>query len=256
MTPITAPGASDPYCGAPPPPSELLAAWNGDPVLIATLALVGAAGFWHLRGEGQARRRAWHAGAMLVLVAAFLSPLCALSSALFSARVVHHLLLIAVAAPMLALAFPRRQAGGSVLLSVLVAVHLVAVWFWHAPQPYEAAMASDAIYWTMELTLLVSGVLLWRELTSPTAAVGRILMAHLTLIIQMGLLGALITFAPEPLYAPHFLSTTAYGLTALDDQQLAGLIMWVPAIVPYLLAALLAVDGLIRNGFGQKEQAV
>ena len=256
MTPTTAPGASDPYCGAPPPPGDLLAAWNGDPVLIAMLAIVGAAGFWPLRGDGQGRRRAWHAGAMLVLVAAFLSPLCALSSALFSARIVHHLLLIAVAAPMLALAFPRRRAGGSVLLSLLVAVHLVAVWFWHAPQPYAAAMASDAIYWTMELTLLVSGVLLWRELTSPTASVGRILMAHLTLIIQMGLLGALITFAPEPLYAPHFLSTTPYGLSALDDQQLAGLIMWVPAILPYLLAALLAVDGLIRNGFGQKEQAV
>jgi putative membrane protein len=81
-------------------------------------------------------------------------------------------------------------------------------------------------------------------------------MAHLTLIVQMGLLGALITFAPEPLYAPHFLTTKPYGLSAHDDQQLAGLIMWVPAIAPYLLAALLALDSLIRDGFGQKGQAV
>ncbi|HEX2019262.1 MAG TPA: cytochrome c oxidase assembly protein [Aurantimonas sp.] len=256
MTPYTAPGAFDPYCGAPPAPADLLASWNGDPLLIAALAVAAAAGFWRLRGEGDGRRRAWHAGAMLMLAAAFLSPLCALSSALFSARVVHHLLLIAVAAPMLALAFPRRRAGGTGLLSLLVAVHLVAVWFWHAPQPYEAALTSDAIYWTMELTLLVSGVLLWRELTAPAAPVGRVLMAHLTLIVQMGLLGALITFAPEPLYAPHFLTTAPYGLSALDDQQLAGLIMWVPAIAPYLLAALLALDGLIRDGFGQKERAV
>lgn len=254
MTPFTAP--FDPYCGAPPLPGALLAAWNGDPVLIALIALATGAGFWGLRGEGQGRARLWHAGAMLMLVAAFLSPLCALSSALFSARVVHHLLLIAIAAPMLALAFPKRRAGGTALLSMLVAVHLVAVWFWHAPQPYEAALSSDAIYWTMELTLLVSGVLLWRELTAPAAPVGRILLAHLTLIVQMGLLGALITFAPAPLYAPHFLTTMPYGLSALDDQQLAGLIMWVPAIVPYLLAALLALDGLIRDGFGQKEQAV
>ncbi|NDV87882.1 cytochrome c oxidase assembly protein [Aurantimonas aggregata] len=254
MTPFTAP--FDPYCGAPPPPSALLAAWNGDPVLIALIAFATGAGFWALRGEGQGRARLWHAGAMLMLVAAFLSPLCALSSALFSARVVHHLLLIAIAAPMLALAFPKRRAGGTALLSLLVAVHLVAVWFWHAPQPYEAALSSDAIYWTMEMTLLVSGILLWRELTAPAAPVGRVLLAHLTLIVQMGLLGALITFAPEPLYAPHFLTTTPYGLSALDDQQLAGLIMWVPAIVPYLVAALLALDGLIRDGFGQKEQAV
>ncbi|MBB4003120.1 cytochrome c oxidase assembly protein [Aurantimonas endophytica] len=256
MTPLTTPEAFDPYCGAPPPPGELLAAWNGDPVLIASLALATIAGFWVLRGDGRGRARLWHAGAMLMLVAAFLSPLCALSSALFSARVVHHLLLIAVAAPMLALAFPKRRAGGTALLSLLVAVHLVAVWFWHAPQPYETALSSDTIYWTMELTLLVSGVLLWRELTAPAAPVGRILMAHLTLIVQMGLLGALITFAPEPLYAPHFLTTTPYGLSALDDQQLAGLIMWVPAIAPYLLAALLALDSLIRDGFGQKGQAV
>ena len=256
MTPAPLPSAFDPYCGAPPVPSELLAAWNGDPVLAAALFLAATAGFWLLRGVGEGRARLWHAGAMLALVAAFLSPLCALSSALFSARVVHHLLLIAVAAPMLALAFPKRRPGGTALLSLLVAVHLAAVWFWHAPQPYEAALSGDVTYWTMELTLLVSGVLLWRELTAPAAPVGRVLMAHLTLIVQMGLLGALITFAPEPLYAPHFLTTAPYGLSALDDQQLAGLIMWVPAILPYLLAALLALDGVIRDGFGQKGQAV
>jgi len=54
----------------------------------------------------------------------------------------------------------------------------------------------------------------------------------------MGLLGALITFAGAPLYAPHAVSTLAWGLTPLEDQQLAGLIMWAPAAVFYLAAAL------------------
>jgi putative membrane protein len=55
----------------------------------------------------------------------------------------------------------------------------------------------------------------------------------------MGLLGALLTFTGQPLYAPHFASTTPWGLTPLEDQQTAGLIMWAPAAAVYLAAALL-----------------
>ncbi len=64
----------------------------------------------------------------------------------------------------------------------------------------------------------------------------------------MGLLGAVITFARVPLYPPHFATTDPFGLSALADQQLAGLIMWVPATIPYLAAALLLIGrGLARG---------
>ena len=57
----------------------------------------------------------------------------------------------------------------------------------------------------------------------------------------MGLLGAIITFARTPIYSPHFATTEPWGLSALSDQQLAGLIMWVPATIPYLLGALVYI---------------
>jgi putative membrane protein len=66
-------------------------------------------------------------------------------------------------------------------------------------------------------------------------------------MVQMGLLGALITFAGEPLYAPHLLTTAAWGLTPLEDQQLGGLIMWAPAAAVYLVAALLVAGRWLRD---------
>lgn len=241
--------ATEPYCGTAPSPADLFLAWNMDPVLIATL---GAAFLWGMRIIGRDdrngdRRSKLYLGAFAILFLAFVSPVCALSSALFSARIVHHLLLIAVAAPLLAMAFPRRKTTGAFGLSAWVVAHLLAVWIWHAPQPYAAALDSHILYWVMELTLLGTGLALWRELLAPGAPVARTLFAHLTLIVQMGLLGALITFAPQPLYVPHFLTTGAFGLSALEDQQLAGLIMWVPAILPYLVAALATVTTLLRD---------
>ncbi len=63
-------------------------------------------------------------------------------------------------------------------------------------------------------------------------------LAALSSAIQMGMLGALLVFAHDPLYLPHFATTQAFGLSSLDDQQLGGLIMWVPANLP-LLAVIL-----------------
>ncbi|ALN74307.1 cytochrome c oxidase assembly protein [Aureimonas sp. AU20] len=239
--------SSIPYCGLAPAPADLLLAWNLDPVLLALLCLGLALGWRHLgRTENPGRARRFHALAFAVVFLAFVSPLCALSSALFSARVAHHLLLIALAAPLLALAWPGRRASLPGLCA-LALLHVVLVWVWHAPAPYAAALSSDALYWLMELTLLGSGVLLWRALLAPGAPLARVLLVHLCIVAQMGLLGALITFAPAPLYAPHVLTTEAFGLSALEDQQLAGLLMWVPANLPYLLAALLALGLHLRT---------
>jgi cytochrome c oxidase assembly factor CtaG len=64
------------------------------------------------------------------------------------------------------------------------------------------------------------------------------LLASLVSTVQMGLLGALITLAPRPLYAPHLLTTDAWGLAPLEDQQLGGLVMWIPGGVAYVVGAL------------------
>lgn len=109
----------------------------------------------------------------------------------------------------------------------------VTLWAWHVPAFYTAALTSTSLYWLMQLTLLGTATLFWRALF--TAPGTQALIAIAATIGQMGMLGALLTFAPEPLYLHHFVAPVAWGLTPLADQQLAGLIMWVPGNIPYAI---------------------
>lgn len=220
------------YCGRAAVPGELWTRWNVDPLLMVALA---ALAFAVALGRTANGRAGW--GAIALMLVVFVSPLCALSSALFSARVLHHVLLIAAVAPLLALAFPQRRAG-PVPLAMLVAAHAVVLWLWHAPGPYAWGLASVPAYWLMQLTLLGSAWLLWRAVLSSATHPGAAMVALAVTIGQMGLLGALIVFATVPLYPVHFLSALAWGFTPLADQQLAGLLMWVPAMLPYLATGL------------------
>jgi putative membrane protein len=216
------------YCGPAAVPDDLWTRWNVDPLLIAIFAALALAVG---RSRSSETRAGW--GAIMLMLIIFVSPLCALSSALFSVRVLHHVLLIAAVAPLLALAFPQRRAGAPSFV-VLVVAHAVILWLWHTPGPYAWGLASVPAYWLMQISLLGSAWLLWRAILAPAAQSGLALVALVATIGQMGLLGALIVFAPRPLYALHVASTAAWGLTPLADQQLAGLLMWVPAILPYL----------------------
>src|ERR1700692_4926528 len=216
------------YCGPAALPDDLWTHWNVDPLLIAIL---GALAIVVGRGRSSKAKAGW--GAIVLMLVIFVSPLCAMSSALFSVRVLHHVLLIAAVAPLLALAFPQRRAGAPSFV-VLVVAHAVILWLWHTPGPYAWGLASVPAYWLMQISLLGSAWLLWRAILAPAAQSGLALVALAATIGQMGLLGALIVFAPRPLYTLHVASTAAWGLTPLADQQLAGLLMWVPAILPYL----------------------
>jgi putative membrane protein len=222
-----------PYCGAAPVPDGLAGSWNLDPLLLIVLAALPFA--YRLvpvdrRGSARAFWAAW--GLSIIL---FVSPFCPLTSALFSARAVHHLLLVIVLAPLIVLSFrPVRLPAPLALWTVLA---ILVFWLWHAPPAYSAALSSDALYWLMQISITGTAIVFWISIgnSSPLAAIG----ALLGTMVGMGLLGALITFAGRPLYAPHFLTTDPWGLAPLDDQQLAGLIMWAPGGGFYLIAALL-----------------
>ncbi len=216
------------YCGPAAVPAELWSRWNLDPPLLAAVA---ALSLWIGMRRSANARAGWAAIALMLVI--FVSPLCALASALFSARVLHHVLLIAAVAPLLALAFPQRGPG-RIPLGGLVVAHTLILWIWHAPEPYTWGLASVPAYWLMQLTLLGSAWLMWRAILALPLPCGTALVALALTIGQMGLLGALLVFARVPLYAVHLASTTVWGLTPLADQQLAGLLMWVPAMLPYL----------------------
>ncbi len=226
-----APGV--PYCGPPPPAGALLGQWNFDPPLLLALAagqmliLVGAPD-----------RRVIGTLAMASLFLVFVSPLCAAASALFSARAVHHVLLVTCAAPLFALLSSWRRPEA--LLPPLL-VSTILLWAWHIPALYTAALNHPATFWLMQLTLLTSAVWFWRALFAAQAEITAVFAALAGAAGQMGLLGALLTFAPRAFYPHHRVAPLAHGLDPLRDQQLAGLIMWVPAMLPYLvIGALLA----------------
>jgi len=225
-----------PYCGAAPSPDELLARWNFDPLML--VALGGAALAWHLtiyRRE-QARLAPFLAG-MAALAVLFVSPFCAMTSALFAARTAHHALLVAVAAPLLAWSFPERSLWRKLPVGAWTGIGAAVLWAWHVPALYAAALSHDLVYWLMQASLLASAIAFWSAVRQ--SAVPAAVAALLANMVQMGLLGAILTFASAPLYAPHLLSTTAWGYTPLEDQQLGGLVMWAPAAALYLAAALL-----------------
>jgi putative membrane protein len=252
-----------PYCGEPPAPTVLLERWNADPLLAVGLAAL-------LWGYGRARSPSRDAATAAcyyigwgVLAAALVSPLCALSVSLFSARVGQHMAIVLVAAPLLALGRPddtlaalaprawrfAQWAGGWTARPLPAAALFAALlWLWHAPAPYAATFDGPLVYWIMHATMTASAVLLWCALLRPTSgdAFGAFIAGAFSLA-QMSLLGALLTFAAEPLYAPHLATAWAWSLSPLDDQRLGGLIMWAPGCAAFAVAALLPLGALLRT---------
>lgn len=240
-------GVMPTYCGLPPVPADLPVAWNGDWRLLVALAVLALA-------VRLTPRRGLFAAGWLALVVAFVSPLCALTVALFSARAVHHLLLLTVAAPLLGAAFvqlERHVASGVALIAVMVVLAL-----WHVPAIYAQVWHSELWYWGMQLALLLPAAAFWSRtfavLKGPrsSAEVLTSLAQMGALAGVMGLIGAVLTFAPQVLYPEHALAGLAYGLQPLEDQQLAGLLMWVPGFGP--LAVIAAFT--LRSAWRQAER--
>jgi putative membrane protein len=226
-----------PYCGAPPLPGGL--AWNSDPLLVAVL-LAGLALAWGPAGRAGGRRALLAGGCVLAL--ALLSPLCGLAVALFSARVAQHIALLLAAAPLLAMALPSRGTPAGALAGAAGAFAAM-LWLWHLPGPYALTFRSDLAWWAMHATLLGTAIWLWQGVLASHVRPDAALLAGLATAAQMGALGAFLTFAPRPLFAPHAATTLPWGLTPLEDQQLGGLIMWVPG---GMLFAALALAGIAR----------
>jgi putative membrane protein len=249
-------------------PSELWSSWHPEPLILATLALTAL-----LYRRGLAHQRAWRrpaarpaevvafAGGLLVLAVALASPLEGAASSLFAAHMVQHLLLMMVAAPLLVLgrpvvvlsqALPRRwrrvlraRARRRVRVTahslshpaVVWAVGAMVLWAWHLPALYEVALSHDALHALEHVSLVASSALVWalalgrgpRSLATPMAV-----MVLFATALQSGALGAVLALARTPLYPIHAPAAPLWGLTPLEDQQLAGVLMWVPPGLVYV----------------------
>lgn len=257
-----------------PEPHDLWSAWTWSPVVLVGLAFGawlyarGLRALWRRAGRGRVVS-AWRAGAYLgglaSLFVALVSPVDAVGDALFSVHMTQHLLLMMVAAPLVVLGDPvtvtlwalpirwRRRIGrgwrrarwlrtvwGALTLApVAWTLHVVTLWLWHAPSFYERALLSEPVHLFEHATFFVTALLFWWLLFAPHGRSMRIggKVAYLfAAMLQGTILGAVITFARHPWYWSYFGTTQAWGLTPLEDQQLAGLIMWIPAGLIYLAA--------------------
>jgi putative membrane protein len=234
-----------PYCGVPPLPGST--SWNLDPLLLLILAALLVFRTWFPQGRGMMQRTAFLLG-WGTLALALVSPLCNLSVALFSARVGQHILLALVAAPLLGLGLDLKARG----LGLPALAFGLAIWGWHLPGPYAATFNGDGTaYWAMHVTTIGAALWLWaallgRALDRPDLAA----LVALVTAVHMGVLGALLTLAPRPLYAPHAKGavTLPWGLTALEDQQLGGLLMWVPGGLLFAGVVVIALGLALRRG--------
>lgn len=224
------------------------------------------------RGISRGQAAAFGAG-IATLVAALMSPLDAASAASFSLHMVQHLLLIVVAAPLLVAgaadaaflwALPRRWRTGfgrfvgslggwlgdrdSGRLLVL-ALATGALWVWHVPALYDLALRREAVHVAEHASFLLTAVLFWASVIRlrprDHAGNGVRILSVFAMALQGSMLGALITFASRPLYVSHQAVAPVLDLDPLTDQQIAGVIMWMPPGLLYTgVAAYLVVQWL------------
>ncbi len=256
-------------------PGHVWSAWSAEPGVIvglAVAAMVYGRATHVVRRRSHGSAPSWgtiasFAAGWLGLAIALLSPLDRLGETLFAAHMAQHLMLIVVAAPLIVLGAPPalwlwalptrmrhavahwpttsravRALQATITNPPLVlAAHVAALWFWHFPRPYQAALENPVIHVLEHASFFGTAVLFWWVTLHPT---GRRRLGYGAAILyigitlgQSGALGALLMFSARPWYPLHAAGDALWSMTPLEDQQLAGLIMWIPAGVVYIAAA-------------------
>ncbi len=241
--------------------------WEFDPGVVTPLvisALLYARGA-HIQRIPARREHVYFWCGWTALALALVSPLHPLGEELFSAHMVQHEILMLVAAPLLVLSRPlvtflwgmpfewRRKVGQwaktdyvsrswAFLTDPFTAwwIHAAAIWIWHAPFMFELTLKSELAHSAQHLSFFLSALLFWWALfyAQGRKAYGAAVFYVFTTAVHTSILGALLTFAPHVWYPSYASTTQAWGLTPLEDQQIGGLIMWVPASLVYLAAGL------------------
>jgi putative membrane protein len=219
-----------------------------------------ASASWPRPTRWRGREPALFLGGLIVLLVALNGPLHDLSDYyLFSAHMVQHLLLTLMVPPLLLAGTPgwmadalvgpvlrRRRSVGALAHALTrpvaaLGLYAVALVGWHLPAPYEAALEHHAWHVAEHLVLLATAVVAWWPVLSPSALLpglhyGPQILYLFAFGIPMTVVAAMITGAEQTLYPFYAAAPRLFGLTALDDQRLGGLIMWVPASLIPLLA--------------------
>lgn len=253
----------------------LLEGWSFTPGIVIGIAVPvalyasGLTRVWRTAGTGRGisvSAALMFATGIATLIVALLSPLDALADQLQSAHMIQHLLLILVVPPLLLMGEPvrafvwalpqrtravvprwiripfwRRLALLLTAPSAAFVLHATALLVWHAPGPYDAAVRNETIHAVEHLCFLGTALLFWWVVMAPPPFRRLSIALRVPYVVGMSLVGAsigvVLTFATSPLYDAYVATAPFRGMSALEDQQLAGLIMWIPGGFAYLIAA-------------------
>ncbi len=261
------------------------ASWTFDgwiivPLLLSiTLYAIGLARLWGRSGGTRAirgRQALTYVAGWLSLAGALVTPFHWLGEHLFSCHMIEHEIIMAVSAPLLVAArpvgvllwgFPTSMRLGlpratqwevwRLCWAWLVrpfnatVLHGVAIWVWHVPALFDAAVVDPTLHILQHTSFLVSALLFWYSLMR-TSRSGEAVWHLFFTMLHTSLLGALLAVAPRVLYAAQTSHSLEWGLTALEDQQLAGIVMWVPAGTIYAGAALYYAARWIQGSAGRE----
>jgi putative membrane protein len=250
--------------------------WEFEPGVVVSLLLPAA-----LYAAGQRKhvalapvRKFLFWSGLFSLAVALLSPLHPLGEKLFSAHMLQHEILMLISAPLLVLSRPlvtflwalplewrqnlgrwsKKQAiarSWSFLTAAFTAwlIHAVAIWAWHVPYLFQLTLRSDLAHTAQHLSFFLTALLFWWAVfyARGRKAYGAAFLSVFTTAIHTGILGALLTFSPRVWYPAYGNSMRPWGLSPLEDQQLGGLIMWIPASLVYLLAGLMLCSAWLKE---------
>jgi putative membrane protein len=247
----------------------LISAWNWNPWVIATCAaMIVAYGAWHC--SRSLRKIGWLLAGTIVLFLTLASPIDALADGyLFGAHMLQHLLLLLIVPPLILLSLPSARVSGRWKWMNWVLRYPLATWFmgvggmwlWHAPALCNAAVSNVWIHRLQYVSLLLMGAAFWwpiigpwtKQRLSPLAGIVYLFSA----CVGCTILGIIITFSPVEVCSIYLhpqdrlgilpLIQDGWGLTAAKDQQLGGLLMWVPACLIYFCA----IIGLLARWYGE-----
>jgi putative membrane protein len=227
--------------------------WNWEPSVVIGCAALAIGYLAAVRKHALNRAPYFLAGVALLLLD-LVSPIDTLADQyLFSAHVLQHFLLALVIPPLMLLGTPAFELRGLNKLECAIGqppvswlLGIGAMLAWHIPVLFNAALASEGLHIFQHLSLLITGTIFWWPILGPLPhcrlpALGAI--AYLfSACVCCSLLGAFLTFAPAGLY-PAYLNPPAHlwGLDPKSDQQLGGMLMWVPGCFVYLAGILSTV---------------
>jgi putative membrane protein len=260
--------------------------WTFDPWVvmpILAISLLYALGSIRLSrrvqlGIQMRRQNLFFWAGMLSLTGALVSPLHWLGEHLFTFHMIEHEIVMAISAPMVVLARPiglllwglprraRRSLGAAMQAPFIrrswewctgatnaTVIHGIAIWGWHLPFLFDAAVTNIAMHRLQHLSFFATAILFWWAVVWKSDF--GVAAWHLFItMVHTSILGALMALAPRVLYVAQTQTAMAWGLTPLGDQQLAGMIMWVPAGTIYAGAAVTMLALWIRGSSGRRTQ--